>query len=324
MGLEFIPIYPVSIAAICIMIGTLVAAYYKKWMMTYALVIANIIVFILTLLTTFGRGSILVSDLGFKTTYLSIENIPQLYTLFTSMFIHGGFLHLFGNMFIFFFVGMAFEQRIGWKNFLIIYLLAGVCGTLTHALVNLGSETVLIGASGAIFGIMGAFAYSYPRDEVVMPIPLGVIMIIRRIKVIYAVLLFAVMETVITWWETQTGILSNTAHFAHLGGLIGGAVIAAILIRGKKTHTKEGKTLYYDSLGIQKERKIDFSALRKLANTPELKDILKKIEAETIPHAREIWLEHFIERAKCPKCGNPLHQLDKKISCEMCDFKTNY
>jgi len=319
MGLEFILIYPVSILAVCIMIGTLVAAYYKKWMMTYALVISNVIVFVITIIFP-----IVIYDLGFKPAYLSIENIPQLYTLFTSMFIHGGFLHLFGNMFIFLFVGMAFEQRIGWKNFLIIYILAGVCGTLAHALVNLGSETVLIGASGAIFGIMGAFAYSYPRDEVVMPVPLGIIMIIRRIKVIYAVLLFAVMETVITWWESQTGILSNTAHFAHLGGLISGFILAAVLLRGEKTHTKEGKTLYYDSLGIQKERKIDFTALKKLANTPELKDILKKIENETIPHARAIWLEHFLEKAKCPKCGNPLHQLDKKIFCQSCDFKTNY
>lgn len=315
MGLEFIPIHPVSIVAICIMIGTLIVAYYKKWMMTYALLIANVIVFIITLIFP-----IAIYDLGFKPAYLSIENIPQLYTLFTSMFIHGDILHIFGNMLVFLFIGLAFEQRVGWKKFLIIYLLAGVCGTLAHSIINLGSNILLIGASGAIFGIMGAFAFSYPRDEVVMPIPLGFIMVFRRIKVMYAVILFAALETVFVY----LGGRGNTAHFAHIGGLIGGAVLAAILIRGGKTHTKEGRTLYYDSLGIQKERKIDFSVLRKLATTPELKDILKKIEAETIPHAREIWLEHFIEKAKCPKCGNPLHQMDKKIFCETCDFKTDY
>jgi len=319
MGLEFIPIYPVSILAICIMIGTLVVAYYKKWMMTYALIIANFIVFVITIIFP-----ITIYNLGFSPSFLSMENIPQLYTIFTSMFIHGGFLHLFMNMFIFFFIGMAFEQRIGWKNFLIIYLLAGVCGTLTYSLVNLGSATVMIGASGAIFGIMGAFAFSYPHDRIIMPLPfigLWWTFITRQgIKVIYAVILFAAIET----FYVFLGVVDQTAHFAHIGGLIGGAVLAAILIRGGKTHTKEGKTLYYDSLGIQKERKIDFTALRKLANTPELKDILKKIENETIPHARAIWLEHFLEKVKCPKCGNPLHQLDKKILCQSCDFKTNY
>ena len=86
---------------------------------------------------------------------------------------------------VFFFVGMAFEQRIGWKKFLTIYLLTGVCGALTHSLLNLGSGIVLIGASGAIFGILGAFAFSYPRDEVVMPIPLGIIMVFRRIKKVF-------------------------------------------------------------------------------------------------------------------------------------------
>jgi len=287
--------------------------------MTLALVIANVIVLVITIIF-----SIIIYDLGFSSAYLSTENIPQLYTIFTSMFIHGDFWHLIMNIFVFVFIGMAFEQRIGWKNFLIIYLLAGVCGTITYSLVNLGSTNLLIGASGAIFGIMGAFAFAYPHDRIIMPLPfIGLLWTFftrQGIKVIYAVILFAAIETVYVF----LGVVDQTAHFAHLGGLIGGFILAAILIRGGKTHTKEGKTLYYDSLGIQKERKIDFSALRKLANTPELKDILKKIEAETIPHAREIWLEHFIERAKCPKCGNPLHQLDKKISCQSCDFKTNY
>jgi rhomboid protease GluP len=163
MGLVVFPIETVSIVAICIMIGALIVAYVKKWMMTYALIIANFVVFILTFIfqvqTLYGNISVIVLDLGFSPVYLSFEYSPQLYTLFTSMFVHSGFLHIFGNMLIFFFIGMAFEQRVGWKKFLIIYLLTGICGALTHSLLNLGSSTVLVGASGAIFGIMGAFAF---------------------------------------------------------------------------------------------------------------------------------------------------------------------
>jgi len=323
MELTVIPIEPISVIAIVIMAGTLVVAYLKKWMMTYALIIANVIVFILTLLfqyqTPFGNISMLVVDLGFRPGYLSVEQIPQLYTLFTSMFIHGGFLHLFGNMFIFFFIGTAFEQRVGWKNFIIIYLLAGICGTLTHSLVNLGSVTVLIGASGAIFGIMGAFAFSYPRDEVVMPVPIG-IMLIMRIKVIYAVILFAAFETIIVY----VGVEDTTAHFAHLGGLIGGFILAALLLRRRKTHTTQGQTIYYDSFAPHQGKKIDFSSLRKLATTPELQQMLKKIEAETIPQNRDIWIEHFLEKTVCPKCKNPLNHFDRKIWCEHCGHKTTY
>lgn len=318
LGLE-----PVSILAICIMIGTLVFAYIKKWMITYALIIANIVVFILTILfyypPPYDKFSVLIYELGFRPEYLSLQHIPQLYTLFTSMFIHGGFLHIFGNMLIFFFVGLPFEQRIGRKKFLTIYLLTGVCGTLTHSLLNLGSPTILIGASGAIFGIMGAFAFAYPRDEVVMPIGIG-IMFLTRIKVIYAVIFFAAVETFIVWLDVK----DTTAHFAHLGGLISGVVLAALLIRRQKTHAELGKTIYYDSFNPLKTEKIDLSNLKKLATSAELKEELKNIEAETLPQVRDVWLEHFIEKTRCPKCGKSLNHFDKKIWCESCGFKTNY
>jgi len=192
-----------SIVAISIMIIALVIAYFKKIMMTYALIFANVIVFIITFIF-----DPVIYQLGFSPSYLSVEGIPKLYTLFTSMFIHGGILHIFGNMLVFFFMGIAFEDRIGWKKFLIIYLLAGVCGTLTHSALNLGSNVILVGASGAIFGILGAFAFSYPRDEVVMPIPLIFIMIFRRIKVMYAAIIFGLMETAFAYFGTQDG----TAH----------------------------------------------------------------------------------------------------------------
>lgn len=314
----------VSIIAILIMIGSLVVAYVKKWMMTYALMVANFVVFILSLIfymhTIFGSVSVIIWDLGFRPIYLSIEYSPQLYTLFTSMFVHGGFAHIIGNMIIFFFLGMAFEQRIGAKKFLIIYLITGVCGALTHSLLNIGSTITLIGASGAIFGIMGGFAYSYPRDEVVMPIPLGFIMILRRIKVIYAVILFAALETVIVILDVQ----DSTAHFAHLGGLISGFILAAILIGRKKTHTEKGQTIYYDSYKPIAPSKIDYSKLKKLASTPNLKEMLNRIENETVPQVRDVWLEHFFERAICPKCKNPLNHFNGKVWCENCGFRTSY
>jgi membrane associated rhomboid family serine protease len=324
MDIVVLEIDPVSIFAIIIMIGSLVLAYVKKWMMTYALMVANFIVFIISLIfyiqTVYGSISIIIWDLGFRPIYLSLEYFPQIYTLFTSMFVHGGFAHIIGNMIIFFFLGMAFEQRIGAKKFLTIYLITGVCGALTHSLLNIGSAITLIGASGAIFGIMGAFAFSYPRDEVVMPIPLGIIMILRRIKVIYAVLLFAALETVIVMFDVQ----DNTAHFAHLGGLISGFILAAILIGRKKTHTEKGQTIYYDSYAPITPSKIDFSNLRKFADTHELKEMLKKVEIETVPQVRDVWLEHFFNKAICPKCKNPLNHFDRKVWCEYCGFRTNY
>ena len=152
-----------------------------------------------------------------------------------------------------------------------------------------------------------------------MPVPIG-IMLIMRIKVIYAVILFAAFETIIVY----VGVEDTTAHFAHLGGLIGGFILAALLLRRRKTHTTQGQTIYYDSFAPHQGKKIDFSSLRKLATTPELQQMLKKIEAETIPQNRDIWIEHFLEKTVCPKCKNPLNHFDRKIWCEHCGHKTTY
>jgi membrane associated rhomboid family serine protease len=307
----------ISIAAICIIIGTLVVAYAKKLMVTYALIFSNFLVFILTVI----HPNQIYVDLGFRPIYLSSEFFPYLYTLFTSMFVHGGFLHILGNMLVFFFVGFAFEQRVGRNKFLAIYLITGVCGALTHSMLNLGTTTILIGASGAIFGIMGAFAYAYPRDEVVMPIPLGIIMVLRRIKVIYAVLIFAVFETVIVMLDVQ----DTTAHFAHLGGLVSGVILSAVLIKRKKAESSSpSQTVHYDSYAPQRLRSLDFSSLRELATTPELRDILKRIEQETVPQVRDVWLEHFLEKAVCPTCGQPLKHFNGKIWCDKCGYSSKY
>ena len=132
----------ISIIVICIILGILIFAYLKKIMMTYALIIANFVVFVISLFyfeelisgSPYNAPIELMDYVGlaFRPVYLSVEQLPQLYTLFTSMFLHGGFLHVIGNMIIFLFMGMAFEHRIGMKNFIAIYLITCVCGALTH------------------------------------------------------------------------------------------------------------------------------------------------------------------------------------------------
>lgn len=316
MAITFLQPSLISIIAIAIMIGTIVFAYLKKIAMTYTLIIANSFVFILSL---FFQNEI-INQLGFRPVFLSPELFINCYTLFTSMFVHSGFLHILGNMFVFFFMGIAFEQRIGAKKFLTIYLITGVCGALTHSILNLNSIIPLVGASGAIFGILGAFAYAYPRDEVVMPIPIG-IMFIMRIKVIYATIIFAILETVIVIFSVQ----DNTAHFAHLGGLVSGVILATILIGKKAEKIKQtNKPDSIDYMKIHKSDVINFSHLEQLAKTPELNKIFQRIEKENIRQVRDMWLEHFLEKITCPLCNKPLHHFNRKIWCEQNHFQTHY
>ena len=326
MELILLPQHYIAIVSIFIMIGSLIIARIKKIMMTYALIIANIVIFFITLLfqkEIIGGivNGIAYYGLGFRPFYLSIDYLPNIYTLFTSMFVHGGFAHIVGNMLVFFFMGIAFEQRIGWKKFIVIYLLTGVCGALTHSIFNLDSKTTLIGASGAIFGILGAFAYSYPRDEVVMPIPLGIIMVFRKVKVIYAAILFSALETAIVLLDVQ----DTTAHFAHFGGLVSGVILAAALIGNKAEKIKKDQsTIYYDISHASKSQKINFSNLRKLATTPDQNMLLDRIENENVLQVRDAWLEHFLDQINCPKCGKKLKSFNGKIWCEDNHFKTSY
>jgi membrane associated rhomboid family serine protease len=316
MDVVFLQPSLISLVAIAIMIGTLVVAYLKKITLTYSIIIANFFVFLISL---FFRTQI-INELGFRPIYLSLEMFPNVYTLFTSMFVHSDFLHILGNMFVFFFMGIAFEQRIGPKKFLLIYLITGVCGALTHSLLNIDSAIPLIGASGAIFGILGAFAYAYPRDEIVMPVPIG-IMFIMRIKVIYATILFAVFETIIVMFSVE----DSTAHFAHLGGLASGVILAAILLRNraeKQTQTTSSRPMDY--MQIKKDDTINFSHLTKLVKTAEEKKILQRIEKEDVLQVRNMWLEHFLEKVTCPVCNKPLNHIDRKIWCEQNHFQTEY
>ena len=316
MDVVFLQPSLISLVAIAIMIGTLVVAYLKKITLTYSIIIANFFVFLISL---FFRTQI-INELGFRPIYLSLEMFPNVYTLFTSMFVHSDFLHILGNMFVFFFMGIAFDQRIGPKKFLLIYLITGVCGALTHSLLNIDSAIPLIGASGAIFGILGAFAYAYPKDEIVMPVPIG-IMFIMRIKVIYATILFAVFETVIVMFSVE----DSTAHFAHLGGLASGVILAAILLRNraeKQTQTTSIRPMDY--MQIKKDDTINFSHLTKLVKTPEEKKILQRIEKEDVLQVRNMWLDHFLEKITCPVCNKPLNHLDRKIWCEQNHFQTEY
>lgn len=309
MGLVIFPIETVSIVAICIMIGALVVAYVKKWMMTYVIIITNFVVFILSL--AFTRE--IIGELAFKPIYLSVEYFPQMYTLFTSMFLHStyDFFHIIFNVLMFILIAPSFENRIGRNKFLGIYLITGVCAALFHAVIvplisppdSFNPWVGLIGASGAISGILGAYAYAYPRDRVFFPVGF----FIMRIPILLAGIVFIAVQTLFIF----IGGDPHVAYLAHIGGFISGVILAALLI-GRQVKKEK------------KPRNINFSNLRELTETHKQAEMLKRIENETVPQVRDVWLEHFLGKTRCPKCGKTLNHLDGKIWCEECSFKTNY
>jgi membrane associated rhomboid family serine protease len=150
-----------------------------------------------------------------------------LHTLFTSMFLHGGLMHLAGNMLFLYIFGDNVEDAFGRLNFLLLYLVSGLCAALAQFALDRASDVPMVGASGAIAGVMGAYLLLFPKARVDILI---IIIVIFRILPIPAYILLAV------WFGMQFlgGLYSDTAtagvaYWAHAGGFVAGLLLTVPL-----------------------------------------------------------------------------------------------
>jgi membrane associated rhomboid family serine protease len=153
-------------------------------------------------------------------------------TLFTSMFLHGSIFHLFGNMWFLWIFGDNVEDRLGWARFLGSYLLAGLCADAAQILANLDSHIPMIGASGAISGVMGIYLMLYPKVRIQTYWGYGISghMSARRFMGIW--ILFQLVMGLLSWGGTGGGI----AWWAHVGGFVAGLLLGFILTIAPRHH----------------------------------------------------------------------------------------
>ncbi len=280
-----------SILIIIIIASFLSFSIIKKFPICYSIIIANFIIFIITPL--FYPLINVIDVLAFKPSYIMSYKI---YTIITSMFLHAGILHIIGNMIVLFLIGIPFEYRVGMKIFALVYFMGGIVGNLFYSVAKWGNS-FLIGASGAIFSILGAFAVKYPRDEIILPF----IVTFVRMKVVTAAILLSLFQIFFISAEELFLFEGHIAYFAHLGGLVGGVLIAILL-----------------SLKKVEMRTIDYNLLEKFAVSQKQKEILKRIRDADLPEVKEAWLTEFL---KCPKCSKKMEINRKKMICKNCGFK---
>jgi membrane associated rhomboid family serine protease len=266
-----------SIAAIAVMVATLALGMLKRFSLTLMLLIGNLVVFMIEVL---GPSSTIMSELGFRPIYL--QSFESLYTIFTSMYVHLGIYHIFANMLFLFLFGSPLEERIGKVKVLVIYLAAGVIGLMLQAAVMWGSYALIIGASGAISGLVGALFILYPRDKLTLPL---FIIILPNVPVWAAALAFFASQLPYVLGVGASGV----AYAAHLGGFLSGMAFGVLL----------GRVRIAPAVVKFKDE-----GLEPLATTPELKNALEKIKGEKQEDIRKAWLEYFAARAVCPKCGS--------------------
>lgn len=208
------------------------------WFSTFALIALNTAVFIYELslgpsinrfILAFGliparystpRGDILIAGLA-----------EFIVPVFTSMFIHGGWFHLLGNMLFLFVFGRSIEDRFGHGEFLLLYFVCGFGAAVAQIIFNMGSQAPTIGASGAIAGVLGAYLVSFPTARISTLIPLIIIFWVIRIPaflvlVYWFAIQFLAGQRMLTI-ESATG--GGVAWWAHVGGFVLGMLLALAL-----------------------------------------------------------------------------------------------
>lgn len=179
----------------------------------WALIAINVIVFVISLLS-FEET---IQNWGFVPASFSII------AMFTSMFLHGGIAHIFGNMWFLFIFGDNIEDRLGHFKYLIFYLACGLVASLSHYLLNIGSSVPAVGASGAISGILGAYLVFFPKAQVYVTGSFGA----GKVSAWIMLLIwfgFQLVSGTLSLFGDQSGI----AFFAHIGGFAFGVLGALV------------------------------------------------------------------------------------------------
>jgi len=203
---------------------------------TVSLIAINLAAFIYVL--SLGKGAEqLVYRMGVVPYNIVNVGLPAYPTLFTSMFLHGGWAHLLGNMLYLWIFGDNIEDFLGKIKFVVFYLVCGFIASFAHILTQASSQIPTIGASGAISGILGGYILLYPKARVLTLIPLGYF--IRLIKLpAVAVLGIWILIQFVSGLASLPGSAGKggVAWFAHIGGFIGGLALIRVLGWRKKPH----------------------------------------------------------------------------------------
>jgi membrane associated rhomboid family serine protease len=167
--------------------------------------------------------------------YARLEGEPwvsPLGSIFTAMFLHGGFFHLAGNMVYLWIFGDNVEDRMGRGRFVAFYLICGAVAALTQALPDTRSTVPMVGASGAVSGVLGAYFVLYPRANVLVALPF---LLARVPALIVLGVWFAGQLLSSQLAEPGAG---GVAFLAHVGGFIGGAVLVRWFVRDRRKRSE--------------------------------------------------------------------------------------
>ena len=201
----------------------------------YALIAACLLVFLWQVslggriqAAIYGYGLIPGVLLGDARLPSELAVVPAWMTVFTSMFLHGGWMHLIGNMLYLWIFADNVEDRLGHGRFIVFYALCGVAAALAQALPDPDSQVPMIGASGAISGVLGAYLLMFPRAHVLVLLPLGPLSQLVRLPALLVLGLWFAMQLLS---ELLAPPGAGVAFRAHIGGFVAGLLLLPVFRR---------------------------------------------------------------------------------------------
>ncbi len=201
---------------------------------TYGLIAACVLAFLWQLSLPETAGHTAVFRFGVIPAVLSgqaglpseIAPVPPVATILSSMFLHGGLMHLGGNMLYLWIFGNNIEDAMGHGRFAAFYVLCGAAAAIAQVLQNPGSTIPMIGASGAISGVLGGYLLLYPHARVLVAIPLGFIIQTLRLPAVWVLGAWFVLQIVSSAMAAPGK--PGVAWFAHIGGFVAGLILIPI------------------------------------------------------------------------------------------------
>ena len=186
----------------------------------------------------YSFGVIPAAVLGEKESYIN----PYL-TIFTSMFMHGSWMHLIGNMVFLWIFGDNIEDSMGHKKFIVFYVISGICAALLQAIIDPNSEIPMIGASGAIAGVLGAYLVLHPKANVNVLFWLFIFITVIKVPAFIVLSIWIISQ----FFSASVGSEGGVAYFAHIGGFIAGGLLISFF---KDSHVRlfqEGNSQSFES-----------------------------------------------------------------------------
>ena len=212
-----------------------------KPIVTYFLIGSCVLIFLIQLGSqSYHSGQLFYSYglipsvlMGHNQLPLDLYVIPAYLTIFSSMFMHGGFMHLIGNMLYMWIFADNIEDNLGPRKFIIFYLLSGVGAAMTQVFMDTQSQIPMVGASGAIGGVLGAYLINHPNARVLVLIPFGFFSQLINIRALY----------VLGFWFILQFISSGggVAYAAHIGGFVSGMILILFFNKRVKRKVKVAK-----------------------------------------------------------------------------------